>query len=139
MEEVFWGRTEPARCWPSAPAGQALRAIGPKKAFFWGENPFFVEGGLFPARLFCLFFTENDKKMLYFLFIGLAAGWLAGKLTKGEGFGLLGNLLIGVCGSMIGGWLFSFFGLSGHGLIGSIATATVGALALLFLAGKVKR
>ena len=76
--------------------------------------------------------------MLYSLFIGLIAGWLAGKITKGEGFGLLYNLLIGVAGAMVGGWTFGFLGLSIDGTIGSIVTATIGALLLLFVAGKIR-
>lgn len=73
------------------------------------------------------------SNLIGFLVIGLIAGWLAGKLTKGSGFGLVGNLVVGVIGSMLGGLLFSLLGLAAYGLVGSLVTATVGALALLFL------
>ena len=68
---------------------------------------------------------------LGFCVIGLAAGWLAGKLTKGRDFGLLGDLAIGVIGSLVGGFLFGLFGLSAYGVVGSLITATAGAVVLL--------
>lgn len=71
--------------------------------------------------------------MLWFLFIGLIAGWLAGKVVKGGGFGLIGNLIVGVIGSYIGGYLFRFFGLNAYGTIGEIIMATFGAIVLLWL------
>jgi len=71
--------------------------------------------------------------VLWFLFIGLIAGWLAGKVVKGGGFGLIGNLIVGVIGSYIGGYLFSFFGLNAYGTIGEIIMATFGAIVLLWL------
>lgn len=70
--------------------------------------------------------------VLWFLLIGLAAGWLAGKLTKGGGFGLLGNLIVGVIGAVLGGFLFGLIGLRSTSLLGSLITATAGAVALLF-------
>uniref|UniRef100_UPI003A96D1EB GlsB/YeaQ/YmgE family stress response membrane protein n=1 Tax=Pseudidiomarina sp. TaxID=2081707 RepID=UPI003A96D1EB len=61
---------------------------------------------------------------LWFLLVGLIAGWLAGSLVKGGGFGLLGNIVIGVIGALIGGFLFNVLGVSsGGGLIWSIVVA----------------
>ena len=78
--------------------------------------------------------------VLWFLVVGLVAGWLAGMLVKGGGFGLIGDLVVGVIGAFLGGWLFSTLGASaGGGLLGSIAVATVGAIVLLFLVRLVKR
>ncbi len=71
--------------------------------------------------------------LVYFLLIGLAAGWLAGKLTTGSSSGLVNDLIIGVIGALLGGFLFGLLGLSATGLIGSLVTATVGALVLLYL------
>ncbi|MFO0887886.1 MAG: GlsB/YeaQ/YmgE family stress response membrane protein [Isosphaeraceae bacterium] len=71
--------------------------------------------------------------LVYFLLIGLAAGWLAGQLTKGSSFGLINDLIIGVIGSMLGGVLFGLLGLSATGLFGNLVVATVGAIALLYL------
>jgi uncharacterized membrane protein YeaQ/YmgE (transglycosylase-associated protein family) len=77
---------------------------------------------------------------LWFLIVGLVAGWLAGTLVKGGGFGLVGDLIVGVVGAFIGGFLFSTFGVSaGGGLIGSIIVATIGAVVLLFLVRLIKR
>ena len=71
--------------------------------------------------------------MLWFLIIGIIAGWLAGKIVKGGGFGLIGDLIVGVIGSFIGGYLFNFLGLSTYGTIGGIITATIGAVLLLWI------
>lgn len=77
---------------------------------------------------------------IWFLLIGLVAGWIAGQLMKGRGFGALGNMLVGVIGAVLGGWLFGVLGFSsGDGLIGSLITAVVGAVVLLFLVGLVKK
>ncbi|MCC6971740.1 MAG: GlsB/YeaQ/YmgE family stress response membrane protein [Phycisphaerales bacterium] len=70
---------------------------------------------------------------VWFLLIGLCAGWLAGVLTKGRGFGIVGNLIIGVIGAILGGFLFGLLGLQSYSLLGSLVTATVGAIVLLFL------
>jgi uncharacterized membrane protein YeaQ/YmgE (transglycosylase-associated protein family) len=64
--------------------------------------------------------------LIIFLAIGAAAGWLAGTLMKGGGFGLLGNIIVGIVGAIIGGFVFSLLGISAGGLIGSIITATAG-------------
>jgi uncharacterized membrane protein YeaQ/YmgE (transglycosylase-associated protein family) len=77
--------------------------------------------------------------ILIFLAIGAVAGWLAGTLMKGGGFGLIGNIVVGVIGSVVGGLLFGLLGLSANGLIGSIVTATVGAIVLLFGVGLIKK
>ncbi len=71
--------------------------------------------------------------LLIFLAIGAVAGWLAGVLMKGGGFGLLVDIVLGIIGAVIGGFLFGLIGISIGGLIGSIVTATVGAVVLLLL------
>lgn len=70
---------------------------------------------------------------VWFLLIGLLAGWLAGQIMKGGGFGLVGDLIVGVIGALLGGFLFGLLGISTTGLIGSLITATVGAVVLLYL------
>ena len=70
--------------------------------------------------------------LLLFLLIGLAAGFLAGKITKGSGFGAMWNIIIGVVGSFVGGVLFWLVGLSASGILAQLIAATVGALALLY-------
>ena len=77
--------------------------------------------------------------LIIFLAIGALAGWLAGNLMKGGGFGLLGNIVVGVIGAVVGGWVFGLLGISINGLIGSIITAVAGASILLFVVGLVKK
>lgn len=75
-----------------------------------------------------------------FLIIGIVAGWLAGKIMKGGGFGLIGDLVVGAIGALLGGFLFGALDIHiGDGLIGSLITATVGAIVLLFLIRLIKR
>ena len=77
---------------------------------------------------------------VWFLVVGLVAGWLAGVLVKGGGFGLIGDLVVGVIGAFLGGFLFSTFGVSiGGGLLGSIVVATIGAIVLLVIVRLIKR
>jgi len=77
--------------------------------------------------------------LLWFLIIGIVAGWLAGQLMKGGGFGLIGDLVVGVIGAFLGGWLLGALGIAAGGLIGSLVTATVGAVVLLFLIRLIKK
>jgi uncharacterized membrane protein YeaQ/YmgE (transglycosylase-associated protein family) len=68
----------------------------------------------------------------WWIVVGIAAGWLAGQVMKGSGYGLLGDLIIGAIGGYIGGWLFGKLGIAaGSGPIGAIITATVGAILLI--------
>ena len=70
---------------------------------------------------------------IWYVLIGLCAGWLAGQLVKGGGFGVVGDIVVGVIGAVLGGYLFSLFGIStGGGLLGSLVVATIGAIVLLF-------
>ncbi len=73
------------------------------------------------------------------IIIGGIAGWLAGKLMKGGGFGIVINVLLGIVGSVIGGWLFGLAGITAGGIFGSLASATVGAIVLLAIVGLFKR
>lgn len=73
------------------------------------------------------------QSLIIFLVIGAVAGWLAGLLLKGRGFGVLGNIVVGIIGAVLGGFLFGALGIAAGGLIGSISTATAGAVVLLFL------
>jgi uncharacterized membrane protein YeaQ/YmgE (transglycosylase-associated protein family) len=77
--------------------------------------------------------------LIIFLAIGAVAGWLAGTIMKDGGFGLLGNILIGIIGGVVGGFLFRLLAIAADGLIGSIVTATVGAVVLLYFVGFVKK
>ena len=77
--------------------------------------------------------------LIYMLLIGAVAGWLAGKVMKGKGFGLIGNIVVGIVGAVVGGWLLGALGVSiGGGTIGSLITALVGAIVLLVVVGLFK-
>jgi len=73
------------------------------------------------------------QTILIILAIGAVAGWLAGVIMKGGGYGLLGDIVIGIIGAFIGGFLFGLLGISAGGLVGQIITATVGAIVLIFV------
>tara|TARA_A100001391_G_scaffold197681_1_gene178116 strand:+ start:725 stop:970 length:246 start_codon:yes stop_codon:yes gene_type:complete len=70
-------------------------------------------------------------ELVYFLLIGLVAGWLAGMILKGRGFGIIGNMIAGVVGAFAGGYLFKLAGIEWGGLVGSIGVATIGAIVVL--------
>lgn len=77
--------------------------------------------------------------IIWFLIIGLTAGWLAGKIMRGGGFGFGGNLAVGVLGALVGGFLFRVLGIAAHSLVGSLVTATVGAVVLLWVVSMIRR
>ncbi|GAA2825438.1 putative membrane protein YeaQ/YmgE (transglycosylase-associated protein family) [Aminobacter aminovorans] len=80
------------------------------------------------------------ESLLVFLIIGAVAGWLAGQLVKGYGFGLIGNIVVGIVGALIAGWLFPAIGISlGSGIVAAIIHATIGAVILLVLLRLVKQ
>ena len=77
--------------------------------------------------------------IVWTLLIGLVAGWLAGILTKGRDFGLLGNLIVGVLGALLGSFVFGLLGMTAWGLLGRFVIATAGAVLLLYLLRFVRR
>ena len=78
--------------------------------------------------------------IILWLIIGAVAGWLAGKIVEGTGFGLIVDIIVGVVGALIGGWLAGVLGIDiGGGLIGSLIVAVVGAVILLFALRLIKR
>ncbi len=74
------------------------------------------------------------QSVIAWLLIGLIAGWLAGKVSRGRGFGCLADILIGLIGALLGGWIFTKLGILGGGFIYSIAAATIGAIVLVAIA-----
>ncbi|HKV60865.1 MAG TPA: GlsB/YeaQ/YmgE family stress response membrane protein [Candidatus Acidoferrum sp.] len=71
---------------------------------------------------------------LYWLLLGLVAGWLAGKIARGRGFGCIADIVLGLIGSYIGGWVFVKLGIFGGGFWYSLAAATLGAVILVAIA-----
>ena len=77
--------------------------------------------------------------IILFLAIGAISGWIAGLIMKGRGFGLIGNLIVGISGAYIGGFLFGLLGVMTYGLIGSLLAALAGAIILLWIIGRFKK
>jgi uncharacterized membrane protein YeaQ/YmgE (transglycosylase-associated protein family) len=76
----------------------------------------------------------SSESLLVILFVGLVAGWLAGQIVQGTGFGLIGDIIIGILGAFVGSWLLPQLGIHlGTGLIGAIVNATIGAALLLLI------
>ena len=70
---------------------------------------------------------------IWSIIIGIVAGYLAGKIMRGGGFGVIVNLILGILGGVLGGWEFSLLGISAGGILGSLITSTVGAILLLWI------
>jgi len=84
----------------------------------------------------------EPQSLIVFLLVGLVAGWLAGKLVRGGGFGLIGDLIVGVIGAVIGGWLLPKIGVTAivkQPIVDAIIFATIGAVILLFILRLIKR
>jgi uncharacterized membrane protein YeaQ/YmgE (transglycosylase-associated protein family) len=77
--------------------------------------------------------------LLWTIVIGILAGFLAGKIVKGQGMGTLMDLVVGIVGSILGGWIFTLLGLAAYGLIGQLVMATVGAVVLLLIVRAIKK
>jgi uncharacterized membrane protein YeaQ/YmgE (transglycosylase-associated protein family) len=97
--------------------------------------------GMATAATLVHFHWEGDTMgFIAWIVVGAIAGWLAGLLVKGGGFGLLVDIIVGIVGAFIGGWLFGVLGIHlGSGWIGSIITAVIGAVILLFVIRLIKR
>ncbi len=75
---------------------------------------------------------------LWFIIIGIVAGTIAGYIMRGGGFGIFVNLLVGIAGSVLGGWIFNLFDIHANGLFGSLVSSVVGAVVLLWIASLFK-
>lgn len=80
------------------------------------------------------------ETLLIWILVGAIAGWLAGLVVRGFGFGLIGNIIVGIVGAFLGGWLFGTLGIGvGVGIINTIFTAFIGAVVLLLIVRVLKR
>jgi uncharacterized membrane protein YeaQ/YmgE (transglycosylase-associated protein family) len=76
----------------------------------------------------------SGESLLVILLVGLVAGWLAGQIVRGAGFGIVGDVIVGILGAFIGSWLLPQLGIHlGTGVVGAIANATLGAIVLLLV------
>ena len=80
----------------------------------------------------------NPVAIIIMLVVGAVAGWLAGQIMKGAGFGLIGNIIVGILGAIVAGFLLPGI-IQIQGLIGQIISATIGAVILLFVIGLLKK
>lgn len=81
-----------------------------------------------------------EMGLILFILIGLAAGWMAGQVVKGGAYGVVGDIIVGIIGALIGGFLFQRSGVfAGAGLLGSLIVATIGAIILLFVLRLIKK
>lgn len=78
-------------------------------------------------------------ELLWTIVIGIVAGWLAGLLMKGRGFGLLGDLIVGVIGAFVGGLVFDLLDIAAYGSIGRLVMSVIGALIFLFIIKAIKK
>jgi uncharacterized membrane protein YeaQ/YmgE (transglycosylase-associated protein family) len=83
--------------------------------------------------------TSNIMGIILSIVIGCLAGFCAGKLMKGGGFGFLMNLLLGLFGGALGGWIFDLLGIAWGGLLGQLGTAIIGAVVILYIASLLKK
>ena len=81
----------------------------------------------------------STEHLLLFLVIGVVAGFLAGKIMRGAGYGLVGDLIVGVIGSFIGVWVFGLLGIAAGGILGLLVASVVGALLLLYVLRLIKK
>jgi uncharacterized membrane protein YeaQ/YmgE (transglycosylase-associated protein family) len=91
------------------------------------------------STIFNYLLLEGVMNLIIFLAIGALAGWLAGVIMKGGGFGLIGDIVVGILGSFLGGWLLPKIGLSIGGNFGGFITAVIGAVILLFIVRLIKK
>jgi uncharacterized membrane protein YeaQ/YmgE (transglycosylase-associated protein family) len=77
---------------------------------------------------------DDRHRFIYWLLVGLVAGWLAGKIARGRGFGCIADIILGLVGSFLGGWIFSELHIFGNGFLYSLAAATLGAVILVSIA-----
>ena len=76
----------------------------------------------------------SNESLIIILFVGLIAGWLAGKIVRGTGFGIIGDILVGIAGALIASWLFPKLGIHlGSGLVSEIIYSAIGAVILLLI------
>lgn len=94
-------------------------------------HPFAALATLYGTHSISVFFPHG---FWYWLIVGLVAGWLAGKIGRGRGFGCIADIILGIVGSYVGGWIFLKIGLFGGGFWYSLAAATVGAVVLVGIA-----
>jgi uncharacterized membrane protein YeaQ/YmgE (transglycosylase-associated protein family) len=146
---VLWGAYGVLRGAPSIILWNAV-AAGPRRdgalILKAAESAFvlsFQRGTSKFPRAFTRYSEERGmavETLLIWILVGAVAGWLAGLVVRGFGFGLIGNIIVGIVGAFLGGWLFGTLGIAiGVGIINTIFTAFIGAVVLLLIVRVLKR
>ncbi|HKO04857.1 MAG TPA: GlsB/YeaQ/YmgE family stress response membrane protein [Candidatus Acidoferrales bacterium] len=118
----------------------SLIAISTQHRFFSSGGNHFSSGPPFAAALRIVGLDVFMEHSLFgWLLMGALAGWLSGELVRGKGFGCLGNILLGLIGAVVGGWLFEQLHITSLGFIGGLAAATIGAVLIVSLARAISR
>jgi uncharacterized membrane protein YeaQ/YmgE (transglycosylase-associated protein family) len=78
-------------------------------------------------------------EILWFIIVGIVAGWLASVIMRGRGFGLIGDLVLGIVGAVIGGFIFRLLGIDAYGTMGTLAMSVLGAIVVLGIAGVLRK
>ena len=79
------------------------------------------------------------SNLIWWLVVGLIAGWAAGKIMKGGGYGTVMDIVLGIVGAVVGGWLMGLLGISAGGFIGTIVVAIIGAVFLIWISRMIKK
>jgi len=77
--------------------------------------------------------------LIWWVIVGLIAGWATGKIMKGSGYGALMDIVLGICGAVVGGWVLGLLGIGGGGLIASILVAILGAVIIVAVVRAIKK
>ncbi len=77
--------------------------------------------------------------LLWLILVGLAAGWITGQLVRGTGYGMIGDIILGIIGAVIGGWIFQLLGITVYGTLGTIVMAVIGAVLFVTIVRLAKR
>lgn len=83
--------------------------------------------------------TSVLTALVIWVIVGAIAGWLAGMVVKGGGFGFVGNAVLGIVGAVVAGWIFKALGIAAGGILGSIIAAAIGAIIVLLVIGLIRR
>ena len=92
---------------------------------------------LFQDRVVVVQYQQYERGLIGWIVIGLIAGWLAGKIARGAGYGCITDIILGLVGSVLGGWLFMKLGILGGGFLVSLAAATVGPIPTITIAAPI--
>jgi uncharacterized membrane protein YeaQ/YmgE (transglycosylase-associated protein family) len=111
--------------------------LNSRNRFQWDRQPAARTASQIPAS------SQEDRmitNLIWWIIVGLVAGWAAGKIMKGGGYGVVMDIVLGIIGAIVGGWIFNALGIyPGGGMIGSIVVAIIGAVILIWITRLLKK